>query len=98
MTEVHINDKTKGRFSVEVRGHSGNSLVCCAVSMLVQVAFCTFENIYGQRVKTEITDGFCKLEFDGNGADVRAAEVLIEVIWTGFLMLEKKYPENVKIF
>lgn len=98
MTEVRIKENNKNGYTVKISGHSGDSFVCCAVSMLVQTVFCTFENTYGGRAKTELSDGLCTLDFDGNGADTGAAEVLIDVMRTGFEMLAKKYPKNIKIF
>ena len=87
MTEIEIVRGKKN--TVRIKGHAnyaprGRDIVCAAVSAIFQTLCMTVGEIYKEE------DGVCSVEFRGRRTELKMARL-------GFEMLEKKYPENVRL-
>ena len=106
ITLIEIKEKDCASFDIEIKGHSeaerndrDNDLCCCGCSVLG----CTLlANIISKFEKcaldTEEKNGYIKIKLKiKESVLIESAEILIDYFFYGFELIEKNYPENVKI-
>ena len=76
---------------------NGMDLCCCSVSMLVFTMLESLKSLKLQGFRHSYGGGWCHVKFANKGRDYKKAECIIGTIMNGFGLLQKKYPENVKI-
>lgn len=94
---ITINAKRDGElFIVEMDGHAefnpGNDIVCAAASTLIQTLHASIVNgVGGGELKSaEFDSGKAAVKFKGGKA-------LYNMTVLGFMMLQRTYPDNVRI-
>lgn len=99
---------TKARFlfsddtviSFEISGHTGagnfgNDIVCSAVSSACYMAANTIIEIMKLSPKTEVSDGYMKVEM--NFDDARKSKMVTDGLYLHLKELEGQYPDNLKL-
>ena len=95
MTRVTVN-KDEGRYLIRCEGHAvGSAQVCAAVSTLIYTLLGYLKNAGDIIVESEeIADGYAEVEFTGGDS----ARVVFELIYIGFLQLERANRDLIQIF
>lgn len=93
-------------FSVSVIGHAqsgkkGNDLVCAGVSALVYTLAADVENLcadkkHVRRPKIELAEGEAFIQCEPIHGMNALTTVILDSVCTGFELLAKQYPKNVK--
>lgn len=102
MTEV-IYEKDCFNTELTLFGHcnagriNGMDLCCCGVSMLVFTMLESLKALKLHSFRHSYGGGWCHVKFANKGRDYKKAGCIIDTIMNGFGLLQKKYPENVKI-
>ena len=102
MTEV-IYEQNCSDTELTVFGHcnagriNGMDLCCCGVSMLVFTMLESLKVLKLHGFRHSYGGGWCHVKFESKGRDYKKAKCIIATIMNGFGLLQKKYPENVKI-
>lgn len=96
MTEI-IYMKERGHYTLQAKGHAGDSKVCAAVSailqMLMQGLFVTCEGVGEQ----EEGDGLLRFSVTIGTEYQKAGEVLVEAAVSALLGIEKAYVDCISI-
>ena len=86
--------------SFEIKGHSGagsegNDIVCSAVSSAAFMAANTIIEVLNLSPKTEISDGYMKIQMTFH--DAEKAKVITDGLWIHLNGLAEQYPYNLKL-
>lgn len=105
MTIVKFSGNSKAKISIT--GHAEYSkkgepdIVCSAVSMLsttlVQCLTEMEEKGYIENLHKKMKDGEVKVNFTIKSEGYYGVNILLYTIFTGFLLLQNQYPDNVKV-
>ena len=102
MTSV-IYESFKNETSLCIMGHcnagriNGMDLCCCAVSMLIFTMLDSLKRLKLRKYRYSYGGGWCHVTFQNRGGNFKKAQTIIETIMNGFELLEKKYPQKVKV-
>lgn len=102
MIEVTI-DKEEFIKTLSAAGHSNPdsgkvSIICSAVSMLLQTYYCSLVQINGLSVELTDNDDVFLIEIKKTGSVCNDFLKGIEnYLYTGLFLLKENYPENIKI-
>lgn len=82
-----------------VNGHAGkdppeHSLICCAVSTLVQSLAFALESFVGDTVTSRLEPGDSCIRWGELGSDGKA---IVDAFWLGLSTLAAQYPENITV-
>lgn len=103
MTEI-ILENTNTETSLCVMGHcnagriNGMDLCCCAVSMLVFTMLQSLKKLKPCGFRYSYGGGWCHVNYIKTGREHSEANTVINTIMNGFDLLEKRYPNNVKVY
>ncbi len=102
MTEI-VYEPSSRQTELTLFGHcnagrvNGMDLCCCAVSMLVFTMLESLKALNLRNFRHSYGGGWCHVKFANKSKDFKKAKCILETIMNGFGLLQKRYPDNIKI-
>ena len=96
MTNVKVTKENRV-YQIDILGHAGNNDVCRAVSTLGFTLMCALDNEGTKDKEIDYRDGEIRIKVEPTEDTEIQIESIINTVMLGYAMLEKGYPENVKI-